>query len=157
MKEYKKERLKEHLTECLRNFFIIVTLINLAMYVIGLLFRSEQRFGYEVFIYPIIYGLLGSIPNLLIMEKKEPTVKQFLVRELMGFVMVTAIILTFMFAGQTLTTEHILIGAAVAVSVFVVFIGVNVITWILDSKTAKSMTDDLKAFQKKMAKEDWNK
>ena len=40
--------MKEQLKEIINSFFISVTLINMAMLILGFLFRPEQKFGYEV-------------------------------------------------------------------------------------------------------------
>ena len=144
--------MREHLKDCLRNYFIIVTLINVLMFIMGSIFQPEQQFGYEVFLYPLIYAALGSIPGILIREKKEPTVKEFLIHQFIGVVMTSAIIIAVMFFGVKMTKEHMVIAAVNVVGVFVIYVLVNVITWILDSKKAESMTNDLKAFQEKMMK-----
>ena len=108
--------------------------------------------GYEVFLYPLIYAALGSIPGILIREKKEPTVKEFLIHQFIGVVMTSAIIIAVMFFGVKMTKEHMVIAAVNVVGVFVIYVLVNVITWILDSKKAESMTNDLKAFQEQIMK-----
>ena len=139
--------MKEHLKECLRDFFIIVTCINLAMFVLGSIFQRGQQFGYEAFIYPLIYGALGSIPDLFMVKKEEPTLKQYVVRQILGALLCMALLFVFMFGGKPITTDIMIIAAGVAVSVIVIFIIVDVVTWILDSKTAKDMTADLKVLQ----------
>ena len=142
--------MKEHLKYCLRNYFIIVTLINIAMFVLGKIFQPQRQFGYEIFLYPLLYGLLASIPNLILRERKEPTVRQFLIREAMGLALCIVILLTFMFAGNPVTKDLIIIASAVAASIVVIFVAVNVIIWVLDAKTAKDMTEDLMTFQAKV-------
>ena len=139
--------MKEHLKECLRNFFIIVTCINVAMFVLGSIFQNGQQFGYEAFLYPIIYGVLGSIPNLLMREKKEPTLKQYVIRQILGSLLCMALLFVFMFGGRPVTAQILMTAGGVAMSVIAIFIVVDIVTWILDSKTAQDMTADLKALQ----------
>ena len=145
--------MKERLRETFRYFFIIVTLINLVMYILGLIFKPTQQFGYEAYIYPIIYALIGSIPNLLVPKKRVKTVKQTVIREFFMMILCIAMLLTFMFAGKPLTKELIIMASSVALSIIVIFVLVDIIVWILDSKTAKSLTNDLKAFQEAMKEE----
>ncbi len=145
-----KDYWKDHLKECLRNYFIIVTGINLAVFVIGMIFRPDQKLGYDAFLYPIIYGAITSIPNLLMVEKKEPTIRQAIFREIIGVILISAILLTTMFAGMQITGELIVIGCGIVVSVICITFLVNVISWILDSKKAESLTNDLVAFQNKI-------
>ena len=54
--------MKERIIETAKYFFISTVLINVAMYVTGSLFAPDQKFGYEVLIYPLIYGFLACIP-----------------------------------------------------------------------------------------------
>lgn len=145
-----KDYWKDHLKECLRNYFIIVTGINLAVFVIGMIFRPDQKLGYDAFLYPIIYGAITSIPNLLMVEKKEPTIKQAIFREIIGVILISAILLTTMFAGMKITGELIAICCGIVVSVICITVLVNVISWILDSKKAESLTNDLVAYQNKI-------
>ena len=147
---YMKDYWKDHLKECLRNYFIIVTGINLAIFILGMIFRPDQKLGYDAFLYPIVYGAITSIPNLLMVEKKEPTIKQAIFREIIGVILISAILLTTMFAGMKITGELIVIGCGIVVSVICITVLVNVISWILDSKKAESLTNDLVAFQNKI-------
>ena len=62
--------MKEHLQTQLAGFFISVTLITAAMFILGLFFQPDMRFGYEAFAYPLIYGVIGSVPGLLMYSKK---------------------------------------------------------------------------------------
>ena len=145
-----KEHLKEHLKECLRNYFIIVTGINLAVFILGMIFKPDQKLGYDAFLYPIIYGALTSIPNLLMVEKKEPTVRQTIFREIIGVILISAILLTTMFGEMKITGELIAISCGIVLSVICITLMVNAVSWILDSKKAESLTNDLVAFQNKI-------
>ncbi|MBO4907897.1 MAG: hypothetical protein J5476_01320 [Lachnospiraceae bacterium] len=145
-----KEHLKEHLKECLRNYFIIVTGINLAVFILGMIFKPDQKLGYDAFLYPIVYGALTSIPNLLMVEKKEPTVRQTIFREIIGVILISAILLTTMFGGMEITGELIIISCGIVLSVICITLMVNAVSWILDSRKAESLTNDLVAFQNKI-------
>ncbi len=147
---YMKEYWKDHLKECLRNYFIIVTGINLAVFVLGMIFRPDQKLGYDAFLYPLIYGAITSIPNLLMVEKKEPTIKQSIFREIIGVILISSILLTTMFAGMEMTGELIVISCGIVLSVICITLLVNAVSWILDSRKAESLTNDLVAFQNKI-------
>ncbi|MBR1798092.1 MAG: hypothetical protein IJ757_08840 [Clostridiales bacterium] len=147
--------MRERLSEWVRNYFIIVTLIDVAMLVLGKFFAPGQVFGYEIFIYPLIYGLVGSIPGLILVftgkSDREPSVRQYIVRQALSVLVIVAVLLTIMFAGQPVNAHNVTMAAGVAVSVLVVFAAVNAITWLIDSKTARAMTSDLKSFQERNA------
>lgn len=127
------------------NFFIIVTLVNIVIFACGMILMPEQQLTYTAFLVPIIDGLLGIIPGLVMYSKRELTVRQMLIREVIQLLSIEAIILffTFGFSGS-LNIKYLLV---VATSVAVVYVMVNVIRYFLDIRSAKKLTDELKAFQ----------
>ena len=139
--------MRDKLRNILGNFFISVTLINIAMLVLGTILRPEQKFGYEVFIYPLNYGVIGIIPALITREGKELTVKQTLVKNAVQMLMTVVLILAFMFGGHPADRNLIVTAVSVAVSVVLIYAGVIAISWFLDKKTADMMTEDLVRFQ----------
>ena len=141
--------MKEHLRTQLAGFFISVTLIDLAMFVLGLMLQPDLRFGYEAFAYPLIYGVIGTVPGLVMYSKKELTVKQTLIREFIQMMLIIALIIAFMFGRFHVTKEYIPQIIGVSVSIMVIYVLVHVFGWLMDLKTANRMTEDLKAFQAK--------
>lgn len=137
--------MKEHIKDNLMNFFIIVTLVNIVIFVCGMIMMPEQQLTYTAFLVPIIDGLLGIIPGLVMYSKRELTVRQMLIREAIQLLSIEAIILffTFGFSGS-LNIKYLLV---VATSVAVVYVMVNVIRYFLDIRSAKKLMDELKAFQ----------
>ena len=143
--------MKEHIKDNLINFFIIVTMVNIVIFICGSLFAPDQNITYAAFIVPIIDGILGSIPGLIMYSKRELTVKQMIIREVIQFFMVEIIILLFSFGFSGFRIENLYMMAIVALSVAAVYISVWVIRFFLDSRKAKKMTDDLKMFQKSLS------
>ena len=143
--------MKEHIKDNLINFFIIVTMVNIVIFICGSLFAPDQNITYAAFIVPIIDGILGSIPGLIMYSKRELTVKQMIIREVIQFFMVEIIILLFSFGFSGFRIENLNMIAIVALSVAAVYISVWVIRFFLDSRKAKKMTDDLKMFQKSLS------
>ena len=136
--------MKDHLKEVLGSFFIITTLICLAMFVLGLLFRPEQQFGYEAFLYPVVYGAIGSIPGFFMYTKKEMSIQHVIIRKMIQLLLLVIAFVVMIFAGSPVSPERIFTAAGVAVSVIVIFVCVHLIEWLLDRRTALKMTDDLK-------------
>jgi len=145
--------MKERIRDILNSFFISVTLINVAMLILGRILEPTQVFGYEVFLYPLIYGLIGTIPTLLIRDKKEFSVKQELIRKVMRMLLLIVLMLAFMFGGREITSELITAAVDVSLSIVIIFILVNLIIWWLDLKTAKDMTEALIKYQQKKENE----
>ncbi len=139
--------MKERIRDILNSFFISVTLINAAMLILGKLLEPEQVFGYEAFMYPLIYGLIGTIPTVVIRDKKELTVGQEIIRMVTRVLLLIVLMLAFMFGGREITSELIAAAIGVSLSIIIIFVLVNLIIWWLDLKTAEDMTKDLLIFQ----------
>lgn len=146
--------MKEHIKDNLMNFFIIVTLVNIVIFVCGSIMAPEQNLTYSAFLVPIIDGLLGIIPGLVMYSKRELTVRQMIIRELIQLASIELIILFFTFGFSGFSIEKLGMMLVVAISVAVVYILVMLIRFFLDSRSAKKMTDDLKAFQKSLSSGD---
>ena len=63
--------MKERIREIADSYFISVTLINAAVFVTGMMFRPDEKFGYEAFLSPLIYGALTVIPTMIMYSGKE--------------------------------------------------------------------------------------
>lgn len=145
---------KEHFKAVLSQFFVVATLINLAIFILGEIFRPEERFGYEAFLAPLIYAALSLVPMLLMYSKKELTVKQHIIRELLQLIVVEIILIFFGLGAKSLEPENITLTSSFALSVFVIYILVYVIAWLLDLNTAKQINNDLKSFQNKFSEDE---
>jgi protein-S-isoprenylcysteine O-methyltransferase Ste14 len=139
--------MKERIKNIAGSFFISVTLINLAILILGKILRPEQQFGYEVFAYPLIYGVIGIIPALFVRSDKELTVKQAIIKEIAQMMMTVVAIVVFIFVGQPLTRDILITASAVALSIVIIYCLVVLIGWLMDLRTARVMTEDLKRFQ----------
>ena len=139
--------MKERIKNIAGSFFISVTLINLAILILGKILRPEQQFGYEVFAYPLIYGVIGIIPALFVKSDKELTVKQAIIKEIVQMLMTVVAIVVFIFVGQPLTRDILITASAVALSIVIIYCLVVLIGWLMDLRTARVMNEDLKRFQ----------
>ncbi len=144
--------MKERIKNIAGSFFISVTLINLAILILGKILRPEQQFGYEVFAYPLIYGVIGIIPALFVRSDKELTVKQAIIKEIAQMMMTVVAIVVFIFVGQPLTRDILITASAVALSIVIIYCLVVLIGWLMDLRTARVMTEDLKRFQEESTK-----
>ena len=130
------------------SFFIIVTLVNIAIFICGIVLAPDEKLGYTAFIVPVIDGLLGVIPGLVMYSKRELTVRQMIVRDIIQLLSIELIIFVFTFGFSVFSNVDVSKFLAIVLSVAFVYVGVVVIMYLLDFRTAKKMTDDLKAFQK---------
>ena len=129
------------------SFFIIVTLVNIAIFLSGMILAPDEKIGYTAFIVPVIDGVLGIIPGLVMYSKRELSVKQMAVREVIQLISIELIIFLFMFGFSGVSAEQVPRLIVVIGSVAVVFVAVKVIMYLFDFRTARRMTDELKLFQ----------
>ena len=140
--------MREHIKNNIMSFFIIVTLVNIAIFISGMILAPDEKLSYAVFIVPVIDGILGVIPGLIMYSKRELTVKQIIVRDIIQVISIELIMLLFSFGFSKFESADVPRLIAVIGSVALVYVGVVAIMYALDFRTAKKMTDDLKAFQK---------
>ena len=141
--------MKDQVKEIAGSYFISVTLINIAIFATGMLFRPEQTFGHEAFIWPLLFGLLTVIPTIVMYSKKELTVRQLLFRKTIQLLLDIVIVITAIFGGKEMNASTAAAAAGVSVSIIIVFVAVHVIEWLLARRTAKELTEELAAFQKR--------
>lgn len=142
---------KEHIKIVMSQFFVIVTLINLATFMIGEIFRPDQRFGYEAFLFPIIYAVIAVIPMLCMYSKKELTIKQYILKKLLLLISIEILLIFFVLGAKSLEPGNIALTVSFALSILVIFVFVHMIGWVLDWKDAKKLNSDLKLFQKRVS------
>ena len=140
--------MREHIKNNIMSFFIIVTLVNIAIFVSGMILAPDEKLSYAAFIVPVVDGILGVIPGLIMYSKRELTVKQIIVRDIIQLISVELIMLVFSFGFSGFDNVDVPRLIAVTGSVALVYVGVVAIMYALDFRKAKKMTDDLKAFQK---------
>ena len=127
------------------SFFVSVTCITAAMLLLGLIFQPENRFGYEVFLSPLLFGVISSIPLLVKYSKVELTIRQTAVRNTIHFILLELTILSVLYFGGILTT--IPMTVSLGISILLIDITVNLVIWINDKRTAKQFNDALRRWQ----------
>ena len=139
---------KEFIADCISTFFTVVTLINIAMFLMGISIFPDMTMGYESFIIPVIYGLAGTIPNIAMYSNRELRVGELMVRKVIQLLLTEGCVLFAVFFGSAKTDRDPWLIAVVALSVFIIFILASLFDWIQNYLSAKQMTQDLKIFQR---------
>lgn len=127
------------------SFFVSATCICAAMALIGMVFEPDTRFGYEAFLSPLIFGALASIPTLVTYSKRELSLKQTAIRNVIHFLLLEAVILLVLYFGGMLTS--ISMAISLGVSILMIDLAVNLVLWINDKRTAKEFNYALKKLQ----------
>ena len=138
---------KEFVLDCIRTFFTVVTLINIAMFLMGISLFPDQTFGYEGFIIPVIYGLAGTLPNLAMYSSRELRVGELLLRKVIQFLLTEACVLFVAFYDTSEADRTPWLIILVALSIFIIFVIASLFDWIQNYLSAKQMMEDLKVFQ----------
>ncbi|MDD6037720.1 MAG: hypothetical protein PUD20_02815 [bacterium] len=138
---------KEYLKSEISSFFIVVTLVNIATFVLGSIFQPDARFGYDAFLSPLVFGVLSMIPTLITYCSHELSMKQMLVRKILQFFCLEVILIFACFGRKVFEPEYRPTVIAFAVSVLIIDLLVHMICWFLDKKTADQLTHDLQSYQ----------
>ena len=129
-------------------FFLLSTLITVAVSLIGLLFDGDMRFGYREMLIPIEYAALCMLPTLVTWSKRELSPKALLVRKALMLVLIESVILFIAFTSDVIDTSRVEVVLAIAGSVLVIFVLVHLFMWLKDAAEAKKLNRELEAFQK---------
>ncbi len=138
---------KEFVNSIITSYFMLVTLITVAMLILGSVFETGESFGYEVFAYPLIYGVCGAISQGIMYSKKELTIKEVIIRKVIQLIFLEIVIPTVAFGGSDVLRTQPQVVVGMVISILVIFVLTHIIDWVLDSLSAKKMTEDLVRFQ----------
>ncbi len=129
-------------------FFMLSTLITVAVALIGSAYDSEARFGYDSMLTPIKYAGLCLLPTLVTWSRRELSLKELLGRKALMLLLLEGVILLMAFTSPAIDTERADVVLTIAGSVLVIFLLANLFLWLRDSAQAKKMNRDLQMFQK---------
>lgn len=128
-------------------FFMLSTLIAVAVSLIGSVFDSGARLGYDSFLAPIKYAALCLLPTFVTWSRRELSPRQMLFRKALTLVLLEAEILFLAFRSPAIDTGRAEVVLALAGSVLVIFVLANLFTWLRESAEAREMTLALAQFQ----------
>jgi uncharacterized membrane protein len=127
------------------SFFVSVTCICAAMALVGMLFETDTTFGYEVFLSPLIFGAIASLPLIVKYSSRELSLKQTAIRNIIHFILLEVTILITLYLIGALKSVSVTIS--LASSILMIYITVNLVLWINDKRTAREFNNALKILQ----------
>ena len=139
---------REFLKQIVTSFFVVVTLVTIAIGVLGNIYRPGQQFGYEAFFAPVIYGFLSMIPVAVMYSKKELTVKQLYIRKVLQLVSIELILYFVAYGIDNIKAAPKGQTIAFGISIVVVYVVEDVISGIINTNDAKKLTKMLHQYQK---------
>jgi hypothetical protein len=137
--------LKAFIGKCIMEYFIITTCITAAIGVLGMSLDPSAKFGYESFFSPLIFGLISLVPSLVTYSRKEISYRQAVIRKILYLFLLEGLLIFFGFWSKILT--NIIDSMFFGITVIIVFILVNIISWQIDRKEAVKINSVLKSFQ----------
>ena len=140
---------KELLSKMFRNYFVLVTLINAVIFVSGSIAQPDARFGYSVFIMPLIYAFAGILPQAVMYSRRELSIKEVLIRKFIQLLLIELLVNGIILGEDVLRPENTDMLKTISVCVVLVYVFANIISWILDSVSARALTRELAEFQNK--------
>ena len=139
--------LRQFLLRKLMLFFILSTLITVAVFILGSVFDPGARFGYDALLSPLFYAGCCVIPSLVTYSRKELKPRAWILREVLQFVLTEAVVLAVVFRSSVIDTSQPPVVLGIAGSVFVIYLLVFLISWLANSSQAKQVNEELRRFQ----------
>lgn len=138
---------KQFIIRKLTLFFMLTTLITVAVCAIGSVFDPGARFGYDALLTPVRYAAYCVIPTLVTFSRHELKTKEMMLRMALELLLIEAVVLGIAFSSPVIDTGRISVVIAIAASVLGVYLLSRFLSWLRDSSEARKLNDDLVRFQ----------
>ncbi len=146
-----KAKRKDFLIRTLRLYTLLVTLITVAMMILGSLLDRDRVFGYDAFLSPLIYALIGTAATMVTRSEKELSVRSLIIRKAVSLLLIEGAILFIALNADTIPTDRSWVVPALALGIFVIFVLTHVILYFADRKEAEKLSAELLRYQEKQA------
>ncbi|MDD2579757.1 MAG: hypothetical protein PHP40_06715, partial [Eubacteriales bacterium] len=121
-----------------------------AMALTGIIFERVTRLGYEAFIFPVIFGVIASLPLLVKYSRRDLSLKQIVIRNVLHFLLLEMIILSTLWLVGILTS--LAMTVSLGFSVLLINLTVHLVLWVHDRRTARQFNDALKQLQHQISR-----
>ena len=138
------ESIRSFLVHMMTVYFTLVTLITVAILLLGLYMEPEAEFGYSAFAEPLILAACGTLPCVVMISRHELTLKAYMLRKIMQLILIELLVIW-------VSGARIEDGSALqfAISILVIFLCAHGISWLQECYAARQMTADLIRLQEK--------
>lgn len=128
-------------------FFMLTTLITVAVCVVGSVFDAGAMYGYDAMLTPLTYAACCVVPTFVTYSKHELRPKELILRMGLEFALIEAVMLFLAFRSPVIDTGRPAVVLAIAGSVLVIYVLARVLSWLRDLAEAKKINGDLIRFQ----------
>jgi len=143
------QKWKERLIHALRLYTLLVTLITVLMIVLGNLLDRDRVFGYDAFLSPLLYALIGTAATVVTRSDREPGVRSLIVRKAVSLLLIEGAVIFLALNSDSIPTEKSWVVPSLALGIFAVFVLAHVILYLIDKKEAEKLNADLSRYQEK--------
>lgn len=144
-----REKRKELLVRALRLYTLLVTLITVLMILLGSLLDRDRVFGYEAFLSPLFYALIGTAATVVTQSDKEPSVRELVIRKIISLLLIEGAMVLLALNSDTIPTDRGWVLPGLVLGVLAVFVLAHVILYLIDRKEAEKLSADLARYQAK--------
>lgn len=123
-------------------FFIITACVSVGAGVMGCIFMPNAKLSYDALFTPALYGLATSLPSLVSYSKRELSVRGAIIRQVIEFFLIEAMVLSVNYIGGNLTDLSITVS--LFFTVLIIYVTVYVIQFIGERRVANELNDALK-------------
>lgn len=139
--------LREALYQAARTYCILVTLVTVAILVLGETFDAGATFSYDVFLSPLAFALVGAAPELVMVSSEELSRRAYVCRRVVQFALIEIGVLALATASPAIASNRMEVAASLAIAVAVIYALTWACTYLSDRYAARKMTDELARFQ----------
>ena len=139
--------LKQFFLQKLSLFFMLTTLITVAICVLGLSLDADARFGYDELLTPVRLAALCVVPTFVTFSRRELSPKKMKMRMALELLLIEVVVLGVSFTSPVIDTSQIAVVFAIAGSVLAIYVLARFLTWLHDSAEARRMNAELVRFQ----------
>lgn len=139
---------KEFIIPKVQLFFFLVTMVFFAQMVLGNAIEPQRVLYYSDFKSTFIMAGLCMLPSVVTYSKKELTFKGMIMRVIIQFVLVEAIMLTLAIIEIESSPKKFLNVVVIGIATAVIYIFAILIEWYRQYIESKKVTKLLKDFQK---------
>ncbi|MDE7285891.1 MAG: DUF3021 family protein [Lachnospiraceae bacterium] len=139
---------KKDFLEPIMAFLVCTACITILEGVVGMILYPEQKFGYDAFLSPPLFGFCSVLLGIVTYSKKELSVKQVLIRRGIHLLLIEGLILGVNYAAGIIF-EPLVFWMLVA-AIALVFVTVYVVLWLNDKRSAAMFNEQLKRYQQQI-------
>ncbi len=144
-----RQKRKEMFFRAIRLYTLLVTLITVLMIVLGNLLDGDRVLGYDAFLSPLIYALIGTAAAMVTRSDRELSVRSLIIRKVISLLLIEGSVIFIALNADTIPTEKSWVLPGLALGVFVIFALAHIILYFIDRKEAEELNADLSRYQER--------